>query len=109
MGLSARVQESVSVGVGVPGLVKDPNCRRVETVHVAGGFGPDGLQPPARGKSVNKPVTRMGGVGHNSSYTPQSPGDVQVLKGWKDAADHLFSRAYDTLQSALFLIGILHV
>ena len=30
--------------------IKDPNCRREETVHVAGGFGPDGLQPPARGE-----------------------------------------------------------
>ena len=36
------------MGVGVPGPVKDPNCRREETVHVAGGFGPNGLLPEGR-------------------------------------------------------------
>ena len=45
----------------------------------------------------------MGGVGHNPTCTPQSPGAVQVLKGRKAAANHLLSRAYDTLQSALVL------
>ena len=81
----------MSVGVRVPGLVNDPNCREEETVHVMGGFGPDGPQPPARGEGVKKPVTRMGGVGHNPACTPQSPGGVQVLKGWKVAANHLLS------------------
>ena len=40
-----------SVGVVVLGPVKDPNWRGEETVQVAGGFGPDGPQPPARGES----------------------------------------------------------
>ena len=78
------MQESVSVGVGVPGSVQDPICAGEETVHVAGGFGPDGPQPPARGESVKKSVTGMGGVGHNITCMPQSPGAVQVLKRWKD-------------------------
>ena len=54
MGLSARVKESVSVGVGVGflGLVKDPNCRREETVHVAGGFGPDDHSLLPKGQTV---------------------------------------------------------
>ena len=52
------------VGVGVPGPVKDPSYRREETVHV-GGFGPNGPQPLARGESVKKSVTGMGGVSHN--------------------------------------------
>ena len=52
----------VSVGVGVPGLVKDPSCRREETVHVGGGFRPDGPQSPAKGEIVKKPVTGMGGL-----------------------------------------------
>ena len=82
VGMSARLSVSVSVGVGVTGPVKDPNCSREETVHVAGGFGPDGLQPPARGESLRKSVTGMGEVGHNPTCTPQSPGAVQVLKAW---------------------------
>jgi hypothetical protein len=40
-----------SVGVAVPGPVKDPNCRGEETVQVAGGFDPDRPQTPARGES----------------------------------------------------------
>ena len=79
----------------------DPNCSREETVHVAAGFGPDGPQPPARGESLKKSVTGMGG--HNPTSTPHSPVAVQVLKGWKVAGNHLLSRAYDTLQSALVL------
>ena len=55
----------------VLGHVKDPNCRREETVHVAGGFGPDGSQPPARGESDKKSVTTMGGVGHNQQLHQQ--------------------------------------
>lgn len=31
---------------------EDPNCRRAETVHVVGGFGPDAPQPPASRESV---------------------------------------------------------
>ena len=77
----------MSVSVGVLGPVKDPNCSREETLHVAGGFGPDGPQPPARGESLKKSVTGMGGVGHNPTCTPQSPAAVQVLKGWKVAAE----------------------
>ena len=50
------------------------NCRREETVHGAGGFGPDGPQSPARGESVKKSVTGMGGPSHNPTCTPQSPG-----------------------------------
>ena len=53
VGLSARKQELVSARVGVPGLVKDPNCKEKETVYVAGGFGPDGLKPPARGAFIH--------------------------------------------------------
>ena len=86
VGLSASVQESVSVGVGVPRPVKDPSCRGEETVHVVAGFGPDGPQPPARGENDKKSVTRMGGVCRNSTCTPQGPGAVQVWKGWKVAA-----------------------
>ena len=59
----------VGVGVGVPRPIKDPNCRREETVHVVGGFGPDGPQLPARGESDKKSVTRMGGVCCNSAFT----------------------------------------
>ena len=85
VGLSARVHKSVRVGV--PGLVKDPNWRRKETVHEAGGIGPDGQQPPARGESVKKSLTGMGGVGRSPTCTPQSPGAVQVLKERKVAAN----------------------
>ena len=46
-------------------------------------------------------VTRMGGSSHNPTCMPQSPGVVQVLKGRKVAANHLLTRVYDTLQSAL--------
>ena len=67
---------------------------------MAGGFGPDGPQLPARGESLQKSVSGMGGVGHNPTCTPQSPGAVQVLKGWKVAASRHLSRA---LQSALVL------
>ena len=61
-------------------------------VSVSEGGGPDGPQPPARGECVKKSVTGMGRVGYNPSCTPQSPGDVQVLKGRKVAANHLLSR-----------------
>ena len=88
VGLSAREQESVSVS---------------ETVHVAGGFGPDGPQPPARGDSDKKSVTGTGGVCCNPTCMSKSPGAVQVLKEWSVAANHLLSRVYDTLQSAFIL------
>ena len=65
---------------------------------MAGGFGPDRLQPPARGESVKKSVTKKRGVGHNPICVLQSPEAVKVLKGWKVAV-----RVYDTLQSALIL------
>ena len=58
-------------------------------------FGPDGPQRLARGERFKMSVTRMGGVGHNPTCTPQSPGAVQVLKGWKVAANHLLSRVHD--------------
>ena len=45
----------------------------------------------------------MGGVSHNPARMPQNPGAVQVTMGWKVADNHLLSRAYDTLQSALVL------
>ena len=54
-------------------------------------------------QSLKKTVTGMGGVSHNPTCTPQGPRAVQVLKGWKVAANHLLSRAYDTLQPALIL------
>ena len=54
----------------------------------------------ARGESLKKSVTGMGGVSHNPTCTPQGPRTVQVLRGWK-VANHLLSRAYDTLQSVL--------
>ena len=100
MGKNARVSVS---GDGGPGLVNNPKCRREETVHEVGGFGRDGPQPPARGESIKKSVTRMGGVGHSPTCTLYSPGAVQVLNGWKVATNHLLSRAYDTLQSVLIL------
>ena len=52
----------MSAGVGVPRLVKNPNCRGEETIHVGGGFSPDGPQPPVSGERDKKSVTRMGGA-----------------------------------------------
>ena len=63
---------------------------------MVGGFGPDGLQPPSRRESVKKSLTWMGGVSHNPTCTPQSPG-AEVLKGWKVAANHPLSRVYNML------------
>lgn len=65
------------------------------------GFGPDGPQPPARVETFKEFVSRVGGVGHNLSRSPQSPGGMQVLEGRQIAADHLLCRANDRLQSAL--------
>ena len=66
------MQESVSMGVGIPGFFNDPNCSGKETVYEVGCFGSDGLQPPVKGDSIKKSVTRMGGIGHNPTFTPQS-------------------------------------
>ena len=43
-----------SLSVGVPGLVDEAHCSQEETVFVAWGFGPDGLQPPARWEFVSR-------------------------------------------------------
>jgi len=48
-------------------------------------------------------MSTVGGVDHNLTCSPQGPGGVQVLERWQIAADHLLSRANDTLQSALVL------
>ena len=61
-----------SVGVEAPRLVQDPHCRREETLHVAGGSGSDGPQPPARGESLRKSVTGMRRVGHSPAYRMSS-------------------------------------
>ena len=50
-------------------------------------------------------MSRVGGVGYNLPCLPQGPGGIQVLEGWQIAANHLLSRANDTLQSALVLGG----
>ena len=52
---------------------------------------------------VPRSLTGMGGVNHNPTCRPQSPGAVQVLKEWKVAANLLLSRAYETMQSAPIL------
>src|SRR4029434_7943687 len=57
-----------------------------------------------RGKYLKEFVTRVGGVGHNLTCTPQGPGCIQVLERFQIAANHLFSRKNDTLQSA-FVLG----
>ena len=65
--------------VGVPGLVDKANCSREKAGLVAWGFGPDGPQPPAGGKYLEEFVTRVGGIGHNLTCTPQGPRGEQVL------------------------------
>ncbi|CAL8262489.1 unnamed protein product [Arctogadus glacialis] len=45
-------------------------------------------------------MSGSGGVQHDLPCTPQCPGGMQVLEGGQVAADHLFSIADDTLQSA---------
>ncbi len=62
-----------SVSVGVLGLVDEASSRWEKTVLVAGGFGPDGLQPPARGEGLKWFVSGVGGVGHNFLRTLQGP------------------------------------
>ncbi len=56
----------VSVSGG-PGPCWWGRCRRDETGLVAWGFGLDGPQPPARGKSLKQFMSRVGGVGHELS------------------------------------------
>jgi len=46
-------------------------------------------------------MSRVGGVDYNLTCSPQGPGGLQVLERWQIAANHHFSRANDTLQSAL--------
>ena len=60
-----------------------------KTVLVAGGFGPDGPQPPTRGKCFEQFVAGVRGVGHNLSCTPPDPGGIQVLERRQIAANHL--------------------
>ena len=86
------------------GLVEEANSGREETVFVACGIGPDGPQPSAGGEQLEQGVSRVGGVGHNLSRSPQGPRGVQVLEGRQIAANHLLlSSADDTLQPALVL------
>ncbi|CAB1458901.1 unnamed protein product [Pleuronectes platessa] len=68
----------VRVRVGVPGLVDKANCSREEAGLVAGGFGPDGPQPPARGRNLKEFVTRVGRISHNLACTPQGPRGKQA-------------------------------
>ena len=89
--------------VKVLGLVDEANCRWEETVFLARGFGPDGPQPPARGKCFKQFMSGVRGVGHNLSCTPPDPGGIQVLERWQIAAKHPLCGADDTLQSALVL------
>ena len=49
MGMSARVSVSQWGWWSCMGPVKEANWTGEKTVQVAGGFGPDGPQPPARG------------------------------------------------------------
>ncbi len=88
---------------GAPELVDKANSGLEETVFVVRAFGPDGPQPPASGECLKESVTGVGGVSHNLTFTLYGPRVVQVLEGWKIAADHFLSRSNDTLQSALVL------
>lgn len=45
-------------------------------------------------------LSRVGGFGLNLSLRLHVPGVVQVLERWQIAANHLLSRANDTLPSA---------
>ncbi|CAB1423622.1 unnamed protein product [Pleuronectes platessa] len=61
-------------------MMQNPaNCSREEAGLVAGGFGPDGPQPPALGKNLKEFVTRLGRISHNLTCTPQGPRGKQVL------------------------------
>ena len=73
------------MSVGVRGFVNEAEVRRK-------GFGPDGLQPPARGEGFKEFVTGVKGIGHNLSQPPQRPRVVQVLEKWQIADIHLLSR-----------------
>ena len=67
---------------------------------MAGGFGLDRPQPLTGGEYFKEYMSGVGGVQHDLPCTPQCPGGMQVLEGRQVAADHLFSIADDTLQSA---------
>ena len=84
---------------GVTGLVNEASCRWEETV-LAEVLVLDGPQPPARGESLQKFVSKMKEADNNLTCTPQGPWGVQVLERRQIAAAHLLSRANDTLQSA---------
>ena len=77
----------IRVSVKVLGLIDE--VRWEKNVFVVRGFGPDGPQPPARGKCFKQFVTGLRGVGHNLSCTPPDPGGIQVLERWQIAANHL--------------------
>ena len=51
-------------------------CQWGGLVEVARGFGPDGVQPPARGEWGEQFVSRVGGVGHNM-FCEETPLHVQ--------------------------------
>jgi len=64
--------------VGDPSSVHEPDCRQEEAACVAGGLGPDGPQPPARGEGLKQFVTRVRGVSCNLPCSLQGPGSKQV-------------------------------
>ena len=61
--------------MGVPGLDEEAT-RQEETFLVALDFGPDGPQPPARGKCFKQFVSGVGGISHILSCSPQGPGEM---------------------------------
>jgi len=48
-------------------------------------------------------MSGVGGVDHNLTCWPQGPGGMQVPERWQITANHLLSRANDTLQFSLVL------
>lgn len=74
-------------------IVNEASCGWKETAFVAGGFGIDGTQPPARGECLEKFVSRVR-VCHNLNCLFQGPGSVQVMKGWQIAANYIPSREF---------------